>query len=74
VENTIYTVIPDGELLKCVDTSNGAILGSINIVGNIVSGPIVTGDRCTLVVNNYMGIQGKVFKLPSFNVVTTFSA
>lgn len=74
MENTIYTVIPDGELLKCVDTSNGAILGSINIVGNIVSGPIVTGDRCTLVVNNYMGIQGKVFKLPSFNVVTTFSA
>ena len=74
MENTIYTVIPDGELLKCVDTSNGAILGSINIVGNIVSGPIVTGDRCTVIINNYMGVQGKVFKLPSFNVVTTFSA
>lgn len=74
MENIIYAVILDGELLKCVDTSNGAILGSINIVGNIVSGPIVTGDRCTLIVNNYMGIQGKVFKLPSFNVVTTFSA
>jgi hypothetical protein len=74
VENVIYTVIPDGELLKCVDTSNGAILGSINIVGDIVSGPIVTGDRCTVIINNYMGVQGKVFKLPSFNVVTTFSA
>jgi hypothetical protein len=74
VENIGYTVILYGELLKCVDTSNGMTVGSMNIIGSLASGPIVTGDRCTVVINNYMGTQGRVFKLPSFDVVTTFSA
>jgi hypothetical protein len=74
VENVVYTVILDGELLKCIDTSSGMVIGSMNIIGNLSSGPIVTGDRCTVVINNYTGTQGRVFKLPSFEVVTTFSA
>ncbi len=74
MENVIYTVILDGDLLRCIDTSTGAIVGSINIIGDLNSGPIVTGDRCTVVIKNYMGTQGKVYKLPTFDVVTTFSA
>lgn len=74
MENVIYTVILDGDMLRCIDTSTGAIVGSINIIGSLNSGPIVTGDRCTVVIKNYMGTQGKVYKLPTFDVVTTFSA
>jgi hypothetical protein len=74
VENMIYTVILDGEILKCIDTSSGMTMGTINITGELASGPIVTGNRCTVILKNYMGTQGKVYKLPSFDVVTTFSA
>lgn len=74
VSKVIYSVIVDGNLLRCIDTANGSICGTTNIIGDVVSGPIVTEDRCTIVFKNYMGRQGKVYKLPVFNVVTTFSA
>ena len=74
MQKTIYTVIVDGENLKCIDTSSGANVNSINIVGSVVSGPIVTDDKCTVVFDSYMGRKGKVFKIPSFNIVTTFDA
>ena len=74
MENPVYTVIVEGDFLKCIDTSSGAIVGSINVIGKVLSGPMVTGDRCTVVFNSYMGNQGKVYKLPYFNVVTGFSA
>jgi hypothetical protein len=74
MENVVYTVIVDGNLLRCVDTSNGSYVGSVNILGNVVSGPIVTGDRCTVVFEDYMGRKGRVFKLPNFNNVSTFDA
>lgn len=74
MENIIYTVIPDVGILRCIDTSNGMTVGSINIDGQIKSGPIITGDRCTVVISDHTGTHGKVYKLPIFSVVTTFSA
>lgn len=74
VSKVIYTVVVDGNLLKCIDTANGSICGNTNIIGDVVSGPIVTEDRCTMIFKNYMGRQGKVYKLPLFDVVTTFNA
>lgn len=69
MKKCIYAVVLDGHLLKCIDTSNGSILGSINIVEKILTHPIVTGDRCTVVFDNKKGV---VYKLPSFGVSTTF--
>jgi hypothetical protein len=74
VQKVIYSVIVDGNLLKCIDTSNGVVLGAINILGEVVSGPIVTDDRCTIVFKNNCGRKGNVFKLPSFNLSSSFDA
>jgi hypothetical protein len=74
VQKTVYTVIIDGQNIKCIDTSNGMTVGAMNIIGSVVSGPIVTDDRCTVVFDNYMGKKGMIYKLPGFNVVSTFSA
>lgn len=74
MQNVAYAVIVDGENLKCIDTSNGFSLATINILGKVVSGPIVTSDRCTVVFDNYMGRKGKIYKLPSFSVVASFDA
>lgn len=70
----IYTVIVDGQNLKCIDTSNGSTLGGTNIVGEVVSGPIVTDDRCTVVFKNHMGRKGIIYKLPNFSTVSGFDA
>jgi len=74
VQNVIYAVIVDKDHLKCLDTSNGSMLGSVNFIGDISSGPIVTEDRCTVIFNNYLGRHGKIFKLPNFSIISSFDA
>jgi hypothetical protein len=61
----------DGSMLKCIDTSNGNVLGSINYQDKITTNPIIIGDRCTVIFDNSKGI---VYKLPNFIVSTTFNA
>jgi hypothetical protein len=50
------------------------MLGSVNFIGDISSGPIVTEDRCTVIFNNYLGRTGKIFKLPNFSIISSFDA
>jgi len=71
-EATAYAVVAEGQLLKCIDTSSGMTVGSINFSGTIVQGPNVNGDRCTVVTDSYLGKKGTVYELPSFSVMTTF--
>lgn len=72
--NTVYTAIIEGENIKCIDTSTGSICGSTNLIGTVISGPTVAGDRCTVVMSSYMGKKGYVFKLPLFQITTSFDA
>jgi hypothetical protein len=75
MENVIYNVIVDGSHFRCMDTSNGMQLGLSGINGTVISGPIVSGDRMTVILKDNLGNQkGYVMKLPSFNTITTFSA
>ncbi len=69
----VYTVVPDSDKLKCYDTQYGAIQGMLTFTGTIVNGPVVTGDRVTVVFDTPAGKVGKVYALPSFNQVTTFN-
>ena len=71
-DNVIYAVYQDGDLIRCIDSSTGAIVGTINFTGTIIQGPNVSGNRCTVVIDNYLGKKGTVYKLPMFDVVTTF--
>jgi hypothetical protein len=73
-ENIVYTAVVEGGYLKCINTSDGSIVGSTNIIGEVVQGPTVTGNRCTIVTQSYMGKKGIVYELPSFNVITSFDA
>lgn len=70
---TIYSVLAVKNKLQCIDTSSGCIKGSYNCEGEILSGPIVTGDRCVVTLSTPSGRKGKIFKLPNFNLVTSFN-
>ena len=71
-QNRVYSVVVDKRKLKCIDTKNGNVVASSLMMGDIISGPIVTGDRCVVVVKTTIGSKGKILRLPSFNVITSF--
>jgi len=68
----MYTVTVDGRNLKCIDVESGAPVNTYTVNGDVVSGPIVTGDRATVVVRKGGINQGLVFKIPTLYVVSTF--
>jgi hypothetical protein len=71
--NKVYTVIHDGDKLKCYDTQSGSIAGYYAFEGDVINGPIVTGDRVTVVLRTSSGKTGRIFSLPSFGSVSSFN-
>jgi hypothetical protein len=69
----IYTVVVDGDKLKCYDTMSGSIQGMYTFNGSVLNGPIVTSDRVTVVFDTPTGKTGKVYSLPGFNQITSFN-
>ena len=74
VENVVYSVVVHNNRLRCIDTSSGSTINSIQIVGEIITGPVVTGDRCVIVVKQSSEVRGRILKLPSLSTSTTFNA
>jgi sRNA-binding regulator protein Hfq len=68
----MYTVVADGKTLRCIDAESGVPVNTYTVNGDITSGPIVTGDRATVVVRKGGINQGLVFKIPTLYVVSTF--
>lgn len=67
-----FTVVGDGVTLKCIDANTGTQYNTYRINGTLVSGPVVTGDRVTIVVRQGNVNMGRVLKLPSFMLTSTF--
>lgn len=60
--------------LNVIDATTGRILNSILYDGEIVSGPIVVGDKCTLVVQNqYNQKKGRIYRLPQGTLHQTYA-
>lgn len=72
-QNPVYSVVSERLKLRCIDTKNGNIINTISLPGEILSGPIVTGDRCVVIIKTTLGNKGKIYKLPNFNLVTSFN-
>lgn len=72
--NVIYSVVFSKDKLSCIDTSTGSTKGTLSYNGTIVSGPVVTGDRCVVIFSTPSGNKGKIMKLPFFSTTTTFNA
>lgn len=69
----VYSVIFSKERLSCIDTSTGSTRGTLSYTGTIISGPVVTGERCVVVFSTPSGPKGKIMKLPNFTTITTFN-
>lgn len=68
----VYTVTSTSNALKCIDAMTGNLINMYRFTGTLVSGPIVTGDRVTIVVRRGTTNTGIVLKLPSLLQTSTF--
>jgi hypothetical protein len=68
----IFTVVSDGTSLRCIDALTGTQYNTYRYNGTLISGPIVTGDRATVVLRRSNTNFGEVLKLPSFMLTSTF--
>jgi hypothetical protein len=72
--NRMYTVAPVGPgIYQVTDMQTGVILNRFNLPGELVSGPVVSGDSCSIVIKQH-GIQlGYTVALPSGMVRNRFN-
>lgn len=71
-EKPVYSVIVSGKKLKCINTASGSTFNIKEINGDIVLGPIVTGDRCVVVYKAGNTSKGAILRIPSLSTITTF--
>lgn len=71
----MYTAVPLGsDSIACIKTENGMRVNQVR-VGKIISGPVVSGETCTVVIEESNGSRtGKVFKMPNLLLQNTFRA
>lgn len=67
-----FTVTSTNNTLRCVDAFTGTQYNTYRINGTLVSGPVVTGDRVTIVIKRGSTNYGIVLKLPTFMQTSTF--
>ena len=72
-EKIVYSVVINGRQLRCINTSTGSTRSTIEFVGDIVTGPIVTDNKCVIVTKQKGVSKGRIYKLPSFSTITTFT-
>ena len=72
-EPPIYAVVDNGTELRCIDAKTGALRNVYRYDGVLASGPIVTADRCTVVIKKINTNSGMVFTLPNFTLTATFA-
>jgi hypothetical protein len=59
--------------LLIVDAQSGIRVNYINVGYNIVNGPIITGDKCTIIMQKSAGTKfGRIYKLPSGSLINQF--
>jgi len=62
-----YLAVLDGATkLAIIDAESGIKINYINVGYNIINGPIITGDRCTVIMQKTAGPKFVgIYKLPS---------
>jgi len=73
--NKSYSVRPDGaSMYVIVDMKTGAYVNRFHVPGELVNGPVVNNDSCTIVTQQHKIRTGYVIKIPTGYLMNRFSA
>ena len=75
MSNKLYTVTLKGtDTINIVDAEKGVTVNRTRIKGEIINGPIVVGDRFTVVTRQPNGsTMGFIYKLPAGTILNRFN-
>jgi len=70
----IYTVVQKGpRLFNIVDANSGVFMNRIMTQGDVVGGPIVVGNRCTIMVQIGSDTRfGMIYSLPHGRMINRY--
>ena len=73
-QDKVYSVtLGSSSRLNIIDASTGRVLNNIQIQGDIINGPVVVGDKCTLVTQQANSTRrGYIYSLPTGRLHNTF--
>jgi len=72
-ENLLTVNVQDKNTIRTVDVNSGAIKTIRDVGGEIIQGPLITGNMVTITVLEPSGNKlGKVYTLPSLALHKTF--
>jgi len=75
MQASYHTVQYSGKnVINIIDLRKNATVNRVTFQGSLINGPIVVGDRCTIVVKDGAVNKGLVIKLPSGNIIDRFTA
>lgn len=71
----MYTVAYSGNnIINIIDLTKNSIVNRVKVPGQVINGPIVVSDRCSVVYKTGNQNKGIVIKLPSGAIVDRFTA
>jgi hypothetical protein len=71
----MFTVRPDGPgVFVVIDMKTGTFVNRFHIPGELVSGPVVANDQCTVVTKQHNQNTGYIIKLPSGYLINRFAS
>jgi len=71
-KDLVTVTLHNDNTLKTVDVNTGAIKVIRQVGGKIIQGPVVTGDKVTITIEEPTAKFGKVYSLPNLILIRTF--
>lgn len=73
--SSYYTVQQtSNNVLSIIDLRKNSIINRVTFSGTLTNGPVVVGDRCTIMTKQGPSARGTIFKIPSGAVIDRFTA
>ena len=70
---TNYIISYTNNNVKVFNAMTGLVIRTLKINGEIVNGPVQSGDQFTIIVKEGSKTTGKIYKLPSCLLIRNFS-
>ena len=73
--SSYYTVQQtSNNILSIIDLRKNSIINRVTFTGTLTNGPVVVGDRCTIMTKRGNNLTGLIFRIPSGSVIDRFTA
>ena len=73
--SSYYTVQQtSANVLSIIDLRKNSIINRVTFPGTLTNGPVVVGDRCTIMTKRGSSLLGLIFKIPSGSIVDLFTS